>query len=188
MGSVRHHCGYRPSVDTASLLRDAGVVGMWDYRLDEGLVYADHAMALNYHVDPLRAGDGLPPEAFHGAIHPDDLPQAVALVRRAIATGTDYIARYRIRMAHGAWREVDVRARVQLRAGKPSRLIGVNRLVSSRGGEDALNRLSVLATEMVALARTIKDRDIGHFAELALFEVGYRLADRLKQADPDGEG
>lgn len=188
MGSVRHYGGHGRGIDAATLLRDAGVVGMWEYRLDEGLVYADHAMALNYHVDPLRAGGGLPPEAYHEAIHPEDLGQAIYLCERAIATGTDYVARYRIRVGRDRWREVDVRGRVHLRAGRATRMIGVNRLVSPGQDQDPLNRLSELAVEMVALARQLKEHDIAYFAELMLFQVGYRLADRLKDAEAVGEG
>jgi PAS domain S-box-containing protein len=95
----------------------------WDIRTD--LVSADRNLARLFLGEHAESRE-LPIAAFFEAIHADDLIEVMAQIRKAIASGEPYEARYRVRAAGGGYRFVIARGRAEYAAdGSPLRLPGV---------------------------------------------------------------
>jgi PAS domain S-box-containing protein len=56
------------------------------------------------------AGNSRLETAIESFVHPDEAPHVMAALRRAVATGSDYAMRYRMRGADGAYRWIETRA------------------------------------------------------------------------------
>lgn len=91
----------------------AGSIYPWRWNVPENLVITDHNFAHLFGIDPKLAVLGLPIEQFLNAIHPEDRPQVSLDIERAIATGEEYRAEFRIRNAEGEERWVIARGRVE---------------------------------------------------------------------------
>ncbi|MGG6266717.1 hybrid sensor histidine kinase/response regulator [Leptolyngbya sp. AN03gr2] len=98
----------------------AGSIYTWRWRIQDNLVSTDAAFANLFGVDPAAAAKGLPIEFFLDGMHPDDREPVATAIQKAIATGEDYLAEYRVRSADGKLRWVAARGRVEYDAeGKP---------------------------------------------------------------------
>ncbi|MFP5269145.1 PAS domain-containing protein [Coleofasciculus sp.] len=91
----------------------AGSIYTWCWNIVKDLVISDRNFAHLFGVDPDKATAGLPVDQFLSAIHPEDRPQVTAGIERAIATGENYEAEYRIRDADGKQRWVIARGQVE---------------------------------------------------------------------------
>lgn len=118
--------GHGVGVDIASTLKAAGIIGLWTYDLARGLVFTDKAMAITYGVDPDLAANGLPPDAFQKAFHPDDLPGASYALKMAVANCTEYSMRYRLIHPDGSVSMIEARGRPFVSEGKTIRMTGAN--------------------------------------------------------------
>lgn len=187
LNATDHYEGHGIGIDVHTTLHDAGVVGLWEYRIAERRVYADRAMALFYGVDPDMASVGLSPEVFRAAIHPDDRPLAIAAICDAIESGEEYHVRYRVLAADGSHAWVDVHAKPHQHDGATIRLTGVNILASTAAPSDPvvptdpMIELADLAMRLTALARSIDRGDITYFSEMLMVEIANTLADRLME-------
>ncbi|MEB3357761.1 MAG: PAS domain S-box protein [Synechococcales bacterium] len=94
----------------------AGSIYTWRWQILDNLVITDRNFAQLFGVDPEGAAAGLPIERFISAIHPEDRERVVSAIGRAIATGTDYAAEYRIHNATGEERWVLARGRAEYNA------------------------------------------------------------------------
>ena len=183
LSAAARYDGHGVGIDVSAALHDAGVVGLWEYRLDCGLVYADSAMAHFYGLDPDNAHMGLPPEEYRKAIHPHDVHQAIAALRRAIVTGQEYRTRYRVIGSNGASRLIETHGRPTRIRGKTVRLTGVNiRVEEAEVASDSLSEMANLAMKIVALAAGSDDPHAIYFAKMLLAHIGDQIARQLIDA------
>lgn len=98
--------------------------------------------------------------AWHALIHPDDLPRVMEARRIAVDSGTHLHQRFRIVRPDGEVRWVESDAEVIFdAAGKPQRLIGVNRDVTENVVDEQQQRLRIVALEAAANGVVITDRN-----------------------------
>lgn len=107
-------------------LSGSSLVGTWDWNVTDNIVTSDDKFAAMYNVDPLRAGLGLPIEAFLKAIHPNDRDRVGEEIAKALADGSSLQSEYRLLAPDGETRWVVASGRARLDAeGKAVRLPGV---------------------------------------------------------------
>jgi PAS domain S-box-containing protein len=107
-------------------LSGSSLVGTWDWNVTDNIVTSDDKFAAMYNVDPLRAGLGLPIEAFLQAIHPNDRDRVGEEIAKALADGSSLQSEYRLLAPDGETRWVVASGRARLDAeGKAVRLPGV---------------------------------------------------------------
>ncbi|MBD1806859.1 response regulator [Microcoleus sp. FACHB-SPT15] len=98
----------------------AGAVYTWRWNIPEERLMVNAAFAQLFAVDPIEAAKGLPLEVFVNAIHEEDRSQVSAAIDRAIASGEEYVAEYRVRTATGEERWLFARGQVEYdSAGNP---------------------------------------------------------------------
>ncbi|MGB3300139.1 MAG: PAS domain S-box protein, partial [Phormidesmis sp.] len=103
----------------AALEAGAVYTWRWDIASDRLIVNAPFAQLFAVDTD-LATTVGLPLEDFIASIHADDRADVAARVERAIATGADYSAEYRVHTASGEERWLTARGKVMYDfAGQP---------------------------------------------------------------------
>jgi PAS domain S-box-containing protein len=104
---------------------EAGAIATWTWDIPNNRLFAGAHLTRLFNLPPSDA-NGRVLDAYIRSIHPDDLPNVTAALDRAVETGADYEADYRIVQADGSLRWVSARGRSQLdSAGKPVRMPGV---------------------------------------------------------------
>jgi hypothetical protein len=181
--------GHGVGIDVDRTLGNAGVIGLWEYRIDEELVYSDAAMAVFYGVDPELARSGVPPCQFRRAIYAADLDAAVAALKFAISSGSDYVVRYRVLQRNGTLRLIEVRGRPKIKKGRTVSVTGVNTDVTEQVDRMAspLHQLGHVCVEAVSLAKALNDSDLRLFAGMLAIQVGTNLGqDLMKNVEGSG--
>jgi PAS domain S-box-containing protein len=103
----------------------AADIGTWNFDLIANLIYADANMLQLYGLTD-EDQDGVAPEYFFKAIHPDDVERVRERLETAIASGKSYQDSYRICLPGGRIRYVHVRGKVSFADdGTPLWLPGV---------------------------------------------------------------
>jgi PAS domain S-box-containing protein len=131
----------RKSEERLTLALEAGGgVGTWDWDLANDRVYCNPQCARLFSIDPAHVEAGVPFSEFTAHIHPDHSVQVAERTRRAIETGADYEAEFRLLQPDGSVRWVATRGRCQRDpAGRPARFPGVVFDVTQRrNSEEAL--------------------------------------------------
>ncbi|WP_339103298.1 PAS domain S-box protein [Haloterrigena salinisoli] len=111
----------RTQLDIAT---EAASVGIWTWDIEEDVVTADDYLADAYGMDPERAADGAPMEAFYESIHEDDRARARDRLERAVEETGELEVEYRVRNADGEVMWVVARGEVEYDDGEPVRLNG----------------------------------------------------------------
>ncbi|MGC1466151.1 MAG: HWE histidine kinase domain-containing protein [Pseudolabrys sp.] len=96
----------RANEERLELALDAGVIGAWDWHIQENRVFADERFARLYGVDPAEAAAGVPVEAFVANIHPDDRLRVERKVRKAVRSVGSLSVEYRLMQRDGSIRWV----------------------------------------------------------------------------------
>ena len=145
-------------------LNASGMIGIWDWDMPAGVIYADANAAPIYGFGAAAAAAGIPQDAFLRTIHPDDLPSLQADIDRAIdaASRSDdetglFSREYRVLQRDGT-------ARWVLSRGRPV-----------RNADGCLRRFPGTVVD-------ITDRKRSEIRRVALMELGDRLRDL---DDPD---
>ena len=108
-----------------------GQIATWVWDLQTDRLHGDQNMSRFFRLPP-HDGHGLPVATYFNTLHPDDLPEVMAAIDRAIKTGEDYVAEYRI-VTFDPHRWAYARARVEHDdQGRPVRLAGVVMDVTER--------------------------------------------------------
>ena len=109
------------------------MVGIWDWDLTSGLLYADARFARFYGVDPARGESGAPIDAYFRAVHPDDAARLHAEFHALFDSGGDYASDYRVVQPDGAVRWVSARGKLVRDAeGKALRFPGASVDITAR--------------------------------------------------------
>ena len=103
-------------------LEAGGGVGTWDWDVSADRIYSNARFAELYSVDPARAAAGAPLSEFVASIHPDDRAIVGEAIQRALETGAEFTAEYRLVQQDSSVRWVDARGRCSRdAAGTPTR-------------------------------------------------------------------
>ncbi|MGY1915226.1 SpoIIE family protein phosphatase [Blastococcus sp. SYSU DS0973] len=157
------------------LALEAGQVGTFELGLATGDLDVDDRLLELSGMD--RAGFSGRPEDVYAHVHPDDVADVVARVRRAIETGGTYEAEYRIVVPGGAPRWVAARGEVVGgKGGLTGRLIGVVHDTTAQRGS---LELAAQALESMAVGYLAMDADwrVTYVNSEAERVSGYRRAD-----------
>jgi PAS domain S-box-containing protein len=113
-----------------SLATAVAEVGVWEWDLASNTLTWDATMFAIYGLPPVLR---MPYEQWSAAVHPEDLPEVEATLRKAIAQKGQGSAEYRITLPDGSLRNVSAVERVVLdERGNVCRLIGVDMDVTER--------------------------------------------------------
>ncbi|MBA2113199.1 ATP-binding protein [Bremerella alba] len=130
----------------------AAEVATWTWEIASNRVVADKNLIQMFGISPEIANGG-PIEAYFAAIHPEDQDAVQRKAQRAIETGSEYEAIYRVQDAKGELRWVIARGSVERdEYGIAARLPGV--VVDVTRQKEAENLASRLAHESDQLRRT----------------------------------
>jgi PAS domain S-box-containing protein len=133
-------------------LSGSSLVGTWDWNIGDNIVTSDDKFAAMYGIDPLRAGLGVPIEAFMEAIHAEDRAQVQQEIDAVLANGSQLKSEYRLISADGSIRWVIASGSPRLDAeGRPVRLPGVVVDITEQ------RRISEALAESELLFRTLTD-------------------------------
>ncbi|WIY53731.1 PAS domain-containing protein [Devosia sp. YIM 151766] len=107
-------------------LSSSSLVGTWDWNMADDLVTADDQFAEMFGIDPLRAGLGVPLKSFFRSVHPDDLDNVKAEIRRSSQTLDEFRCEFRLIGEDGSIRWVVAAGRPrQNAAGQLYRFPGI---------------------------------------------------------------
>lgn len=107
-------------------LEAAGLVGSWEWDIEDDLVRANPTLARLFGLDPDAAARGLSLDAFLGGVHPQDRDSVRAAIEQALVTGEEYRSEYRVAGLDGELRWVTARGRCERdSAGRPVRFPGI---------------------------------------------------------------
>ena len=108
-------------------------VGIWDWDVPNDRVYAGAEFATLYGLNPEAGQRGTSVAGFTRKIHPDDREAVERAVQKALATGDEFSAEYRLLQADGSVRWVSaVGRRILGPDGVPARFPGVTVDITSR--------------------------------------------------------
>lgn len=136
-------------------LDSGGGIGAWDWDVQGDRVFANARFATLFSVDPARAAAGEPISSFVEAMHPADSPAVNEKIERALQTGEDYVAEYRLIQRDKSIRWVHARGRCHRNEeGVPTRFTGVVFDITERKNAEVVlseqARLSALRAEIGA--------------------------------------
>jgi PAS domain S-box-containing protein len=124
-GTRRAFQALEASEERLRLALSAGVVGTWDWHMEDDRVYADEQCARFYGLSPEQATAGVPPRNYMHAVHVDDRQRLRESIDRAVSTGEEFVEEYRIVQPDDAVRWVAARGRCYYDADrKPLRFPG----------------------------------------------------------------
>jgi PAS domain S-box-containing protein len=107
-------------------LESGGMVGAWDWHINEDRVFSDSRFAAFFSVPAKVAAAGAPLKIFTRSVHPEDAAGAKAALEKTLLTGQDLSHQYRILQADGKILWVLVTGKVhQDEDGSPSRITGI---------------------------------------------------------------
>lgn len=121
------------NAERLSLALEAARLGMWDWDMQTGRVHVsqDWSGILGYTPGDLEDSAA----AWHGFIHPEDLPRVLEEVEAHLCGDRPYYeAEYRLLEKSGEWRWIQDRGRITARdaGGRPLRMTGVHQDVTER--------------------------------------------------------
>lgn len=157
-------------------LDTAGMVGLFDWNLEEDNVRADTRFATFFGLDPARVLDGLPLDAFLDAIHPGDRERVWFAIDQARTTGRKITEEYRVLRADGSQRWIETHGRCLFsKDGEPLRLTGaVFDITQRKLAEDHVRQLAaIIASSDDAIISTDLDLVIRSWNEGAQHLYGY---------------
>jgi PAS domain S-box-containing protein len=157
-------------------LSAGGNVGIWDWHIEKGLVYADENTAKLYGIDPKAAAVGTSNLLYERMLHPEDIPVLTDAIVGCIATGEPYTAEYRVRRADGSYGWVESMGRCVYDAdGHACRVTGIKLDVTERRNARAASQVSAPEAELLPREEWAKIP-----AEVRLLIQGacYALADK----------
>ncbi len=107
-------------------LNAGAIAGTWVWDIPNDRFTADERFARFFGLDPEQCRQGLPLSVPFESIVPDDRARIEELIAKALASGGDYRAQYRVKQDGGDHRWVEAVGRCEFdSAGKPLRFPGV---------------------------------------------------------------
>jgi PAS domain-containing protein len=101
------------------------LIGIWDWNVAEDVNHLDPNSAALFGVEPAKAAEGLPNDAYIKAIHPNDLAHFNHRLAQTLKTGGVFEAEYRV-LKNGGVKRIFARGLCTLdKSNRPERLPGV---------------------------------------------------------------
>lgn len=125
-------------------LNAAGVIGIWDWHVGQGRIYADERLACVFGLDSERVAQGVSREEFLAPVHPDDREFVGEAYDRAIETGSELNLEYRLIAKDGGLRWLSARGTCfRDGSGETVRLSGAVVDITSQKASEENRRLLV---------------------------------------------
>jgi hypothetical protein len=175
------------------VLAPAPIVGACRYNVTRDVKTSNAAMARLFAVDPALAAAGVSHVEFqrHARIHPDDMSRVVEALDASFQNKCDFLQTYRVRDAEGHEHVVFGQgATFQDEASGDRIFTGTLLAVASprlHGFARGLDSLDDVATACVVAreeARSIGAKSLTYMLDMALLELGHRLAAVAKRKLP----
>lgn len=101
-------------------------IGTWDWHIQPDMVYSEERFAKIFGARPDLAPRGVPLGSFLDNIHREDRVAVEMAIVRALDSGNDYLAEYRLIQADGSVRWVEAKGRcIYTESGLPLRFPGI---------------------------------------------------------------
>ncbi len=154
----------------------ARYLGAWRWLVSKDLIFIGEEVAVLLGIDPAAGRSGVKVSRLAQSIHPDDQASFFEAIERASYFGGDIGFSYRL-MIENEYRRIEVTGSyVRAKAGgRPAEYLGAVHI----SNECAEHPLSIIADHLLASAegaRAAGERELSHFINMALMEVGSRLA------------
>lgn len=154
----------------------ARFLGAWRWLVSKDLIFMGEEVAVLFGIDPAVGRLGVKMSRLARSIHPDDQASFFEAIQRASYFGGDIGFSYRL-MVENEYRRIEITGScVRAKAGgRPAEYLGGAHMHDGR----AEHPLSIVADHLLASAETARaagERDLSHFINMALMEVGSRLA------------
>lgn len=159
----------------------ARFLGAWRWLVATDSVILGEELALLLGIEPAEGRVGVKSERVARAIHPDDQRPFFEAIERASHYGGDIHLSYRV-MADGVLHRIESSGscvRTQ-RGGRPSEYLGAAHVREERDEHP----LTAAADHLLAAAQLVRstgDKPLSYFIDMALTEMGARLAERTWQ-------
>lgn len=129
----------KAAMERLRLATDAADIGVWSWDLHDDRIHWDERICAWYEVPNIEREHGLTYEFWRSRVHPEDLERTLAGVEAARRDpGTSWQGEYRIVLPGGQIRYIQAAATVEMdAAGRPFRMIGVDRDVTERKQTEA---------------------------------------------------
>jgi two-component system, LuxR family, sensor kinase FixL len=158
--------------------RSAGL-GLWSWDIARNRIWATERAR---HLFGFSGEEKIEPGHWLDKVHPEDERLARAAVDRAVATGQDYEAEYRVRVGDGPPRWIVARGRAESDSrGRPVLMRGVVRDITER--KRALDESADLRRDLAHAGRVTM---LGQLASALAHELNQPLAAILRNAEAGG--
>lgn len=158
----------KPSFDTTRYL------GSFRWIVGERLFVLGEDIASAFGIEPLDARQGIDLAILVDAVHPDDRLAVRASTERASYYGGDIDIEFRL-LAAGDYEHVKLTGCcVRADSGLPAEYLGALHLLI--GNEPPLGTIAAHLCAASELARRLDEPSVQRFLDMALFELGTRLA------------
>ncbi len=154
----------------------ARFLGAWRWLVSKDLIFMGEEVAVPFGIDPAAGRSGVKVSRLAQSIHPDDKASFFEGIERASYFGGDIGFSCRL-MVENEYRRIEITGScVRAKAGgRPAEYLGGAHMHDGR----AEHPLSIVADHLLASAEMAKvagERDLSHFINMALMEVGSRIA------------
>ena len=170
----------RRRIDTALIAGEVGTF-LWDVTTDR--VWGDENFSRIFGVTP-DADGAAPRAAYRAAIHPDDRARVSEKVRRAVDTGCDYEAEYRV-VTPARTRWVIARGKVEQETGRVARFAGIVLDVTERKQAELLLAAQGRALELLATGAPLAEA-LGALTGAVEEQSGGQAVASILVVGPDG--
>ena len=157
-------------------LSAGAIVGTWTWELDDEVFILDDGFTAAMGLEPALPRQGLSVERIAANVHPDDLDDLMAAIRRTVAGGHPYAHQFRVLREDGAYHWVEANGRIE--EGSPRIFAGVLMDLDERR---AVAEERDRATEaLFRLNQTLEDRVAEQTALLMAREEDLRQAQKME--------
>lgn len=136
---------------------DASRMGFWEWQAEKNYFFysAPFATILGYEADAFRPHL----ESLERLLHPDDRARVMQMIQTGEGNRSHFTTSYRLRMADGQWKWVELRAKVVAwdGAGRVARLVGIQDDVDRRIDSEKVLQMQLRFTQDLSAVHRLSE-------------------------------